>query len=697
MAVDSKTLQIIIAAKDATGPAFSSAQKASAVAGIAMMGAGLAVAGALNAAADQAVAYGGEVVDIQRLTGLAAEESSKWAAILDRYGVSGKSAGMVIKSLDNAIVGHNKALEAAGIATQNADGTNRDATAVLADLADYYSKATDKTAAAALAGKVLGKGYMALLPILANGAAGIDDVTESAMKAGLILGQDSVDAVKKYSKALKDNEEAEKGLEVQTGLMVLPIKTSLVQALGNVLGWFEKLSPAWKQAIVLGAELSAGALIIGGALMTLGLVSAAATTAMAATAVSFGGTAIGAVAAAYAVGGLSAAVETLNAAVALGPIGLVALAGAIGLAVGAAIDQIPAIKQGQQTLGDYIANLTTLTQYQQSANTEWGASAATQATMAKMYDATTGKLTPYGEALKANAAQTAKAKAEQNGLTVAADGTTKAYEAQKLVLSVSRTKLEELTGNIVAAHQAEKAKTDYLKNGGKRGTAEYNQLVQQASDAQKLAAQTASVMSDKQINAAVKAGILSKAQGTLAKKANDASGKVDGVSQALDNVPNKTTAALNVVVHDGPLQTLMSTLGNLGGGIGTLAISMSMHGAHKAAGDIVAAHPGGSPAIVAENGYNETLMNWAPANRARNLALLAATVRGGAFGSSPAFAFSGAGQPSGTASASDGVSRRMLAVLERLERDGVAAFLDGRKVSRGLGVVTTTTSRSGGR
>jgi len=303
---------------------------------MAAMGAGMMVAGAvivagLNAAGDAAAGWGEKVIDVQRLTGLGAAESSKWAAILDRYGVSGKSAGMVIKSLSNAIVTHNKALTDVGIATQDANGANRTTTAVLADVATYYSTATDKATANALAAKVLGKGYMALLDPLSEGGAAIYRIGETARKAGLILSQDAIDACEAYNEALKDTTQASLGLEVQVGLMVLPIKMQLIQALSAVVGWFSQLSPGMKQFIVIGAAVSAGVLLLVGFLLTLGMVASAATTSAVALSVSFGGTAIGAVAAAYAVGGLSAAVTTLWAA--LGPLAIPLLSVAAGVGI----------------------------------------------------------------------------------------------------------------------------------------------------------------------------------------------------------------------------------------------------------------------------------------------------------------------------------------------------------------------------
>lgn len=269
MAVDARILEIIIRAKDMdVSKTFDKISGDAAKAGAAIMAVGLGGALALNKATNTAVEYGSQVVTIQRLTGLAAKESSEWTAILSRYGVEGKQVGLVVKSLSNAIVGQSAELRTAGIATKDAEGRNRSSMAVLGDLAEYYSKATDKTQAVAVAAKTLGKGYMTLLPILANGRKGIEELTKAAAENGLVLTQDSLEAVKAYNKALKDNTEAAKGLEVQTGMLLLPYKTEFEQAIGKGIKSLNMLSPAAKKAAVgLTAVASGGAMATGGALV----------------------------------------------------------------------------------------------------------------------------------------------------------------------------------------------------------------------------------------------------------------------------------------------------------------------------------------------------------------------------------------------------------------------------------------------
>lgn len=277
MAADQKVLQIIITAKNQASKALQGTAQdiggisAAAKAGTAITGFGTASALALNKAGDEAAAYASQVTGIQRATGETAAESSKWAAILGRSGVTGAKATMVMKSLATNINGSSKALQEMGIATKDANGANRSSTDVLADVAEYYSKAEDKTKAAALASKVLGRGYASLLPVLAGGAEGIDKLTAKAQEYGLILTQDNLDAVKKYAGLQKDNDMATQGLTVSLGLLVLPMKTLVTEYLNKFITFFTGLpGPVKNLAGGVAIFVTGLALVAGPILMLIG-------------------------------------------------------------------------------------------------------------------------------------------------------------------------------------------------------------------------------------------------------------------------------------------------------------------------------------------------------------------------------------------------------------------------------------------
>ena len=259
MGAAQKVLEVIIRAKDDTKKAVKSAEgnlagiggglaMGGAAVGAAALGATIAVAGAFDHAGNMAADYGKQVVAVQRMTGASADESSRFAAMLNRMGIDGTSLGRVFKSLDTQIVATGTktkpALEQMGIAQKDANGHFRSSIDVLRDVAEYYSKSSNKTEALALASKVLGKGYQSLMPILAGGKKGFDDIMASADKFGLTLTQGNIDSIKKYNGAMKDNEQAAKGLELQFGLVAIPIKTVLMQWLGKLLAWFHTAQPA---------------------------------------------------------------------------------------------------------------------------------------------------------------------------------------------------------------------------------------------------------------------------------------------------------------------------------------------------------------------------------------------------------------------------------------------------------------------
>ncbi len=248
MALNQRVLEILVKAKDEATETFKRLSKGAdetlgdiGKAGVAVTAFGVGMAVALNKAADAAVEYGKEVLTIQRFTGETAEASSTFAAILGRLGIDGTQTGRVFKALDTAIVGNSEALKAMGIATEDVTGKHRGAISVLRDVSDYYAKASDKTEALALASSVLGKGYQTLLPLLAGGAEGFDKLAKKAAEAGLVMDQDEIENIRKYSAAVKDNEESVNSLTVQFGLMVLPIKTLVEQYLSRFLQGMQAL------------------------------------------------------------------------------------------------------------------------------------------------------------------------------------------------------------------------------------------------------------------------------------------------------------------------------------------------------------------------------------------------------------------------------------------------------------------------
>jgi len=103
----------------------------------------------------------------------------------------------------------------------------------------------------------------------------------------------------------------------------------------------------------------------------------------------------------------------------------------------------------------------------------------------------------------------------------AIDSATGAYVRQTLVMSDGRTAREDALRNLIDIKSKQDALTQAITTYGK-GSAQADMAQMELNDAQKLGAASAQYLSDKQINAAVKAGTLTKAMGDAAKAARTA-------------------------------------------------------------------------------------------------------------------------------------------------------------------------------
>lgn len=230
-----------------TAKGVSGTTKAAAAVGAAMVAAGTAISAGMGVATKAATNYGGEVIRIQRMTGASAAESSKFAAILGRYGVTGNKAALVMKSLNTEIASGGDNLKAIGVSVTEADGSYRSHMDVMSDLAEAYRNADDKTAVLQAATKTLGRGFANLLPVLAGGKEGIEKLGKAAQENGLILSDDDLTAIKEYNKLLTDQKEVMKGVEVQVGLATLPFETFKNKAILDTLKGLRDLNPELQQ------------------------------------------------------------------------------------------------------------------------------------------------------------------------------------------------------------------------------------------------------------------------------------------------------------------------------------------------------------------------------------------------------------------------------------------------------------------
>lgn len=229
----------------------------------------------LGALAYKSVTTADELNTLAKQTGFTTDEIQKMQYASDLVDVSFESMTGALKKLKPQITDDNKALKELGVETKNADGTTRDATAVFYDVIKALSKIPNETERDQKAMKIFGKSADELAGIIDDGGAALRKYGQEAQDFGLIMEQDTVDALNQ----VKDTIDQ---LKARGGSALAQFGATLVQTLAPVLekviGFLEKvttvianLTPAQAEFIVkvLAVTAAIGPLLtVGGKLIS---------------------------------------------------------------------------------------------------------------------------------------------------------------------------------------------------------------------------------------------------------------------------------------------------------------------------------------------------------------------------------------------------------------------------------------------
>ena len=168
---------------------------------------GAAVAGwatAVGVGAFASVAHfadvGGAIDDTVQRLGVGAQALQEWQYAALRAGSSPEAMNKALEKLgktmqDVADGGNKSAAELftkLGISITNADGTLRDTTDVMSELAKGFAVNENGALRTAMAMTLLGKSGAELVPLLASGTDGVQEFVDEAHELGLILSDDEV-------------------------------------------------------------------------------------------------------------------------------------------------------------------------------------------------------------------------------------------------------------------------------------------------------------------------------------------------------------------------------------------------------------------------------------------------------------------------------------------------------------------------
>lgn len=103
-------------------------------------------------------------IDLSKATALSVEESSRWIAVADDFGISADALqtglGRIVKTLDSS------KWSTYGIATRDASGAAKSANDIFLQALDVLSKTTNETERATIGNDLFGKGYANIAPMI---------------------------------------------------------------------------------------------------------------------------------------------------------------------------------------------------------------------------------------------------------------------------------------------------------------------------------------------------------------------------------------------------------------------------------------------------------------------------------------------------------------------------------------------------
>jgi hypothetical protein len=183
--------------------------------------------------------------------------------------VSVKQLAAAEAVLDNKKATTAQKTAALAVVTKYQTAAVKDAQSVFEDLADYWIDTTiPQSQKAALAAKLLGKGYIDLVPALNEGSKGIKVIEQQARDLGLVMDAQNMGQLKEYHESMEKMGMAVGALQLQIGLGLAPVMTELTGTLTTWLshGGVKQIADWFRNGAAAAKELAGGVIEIGKAI-----------------------------------------------------------------------------------------------------------------------------------------------------------------------------------------------------------------------------------------------------------------------------------------------------------------------------------------------------------------------------------------------------------------------------------------------
>ncbi|MCL5982922.1 MAG: phage tail protein [Firmicutes bacterium] len=220
--------------------------------GVAAAAAGRALAGMSVGAAT----YADEILTAATVTGMGTDalQAYRYAAELVDVPLETLTGSMAknIRAMDNARRGvalQVEAYDALGVSVTDAGGNLRDAETVYWETIDALGRINDETERSALSMRIFGKSALELNPLIAQGSAGIAELTEEARQMGAVMSEEALSSLGAFDDTVQRLTAGAGAARNALGMVLLPQLTVLgtqgVELLGNFTRGLNEAGGEW--------------------------------------------------------------------------------------------------------------------------------------------------------------------------------------------------------------------------------------------------------------------------------------------------------------------------------------------------------------------------------------------------------------------------------------------------------------------
>jgi phage-related minor tail protein len=216
----------------------------------------------------KAVTASDDLNTLSKQTGLSTAEIQKMQYAADRIDVSFETVSGALRKMKPKMTENNQAFKDLGVSVTDANGQLRSADEVFYDVVQALSQIENETERDQKAMELFGKGADELAGIIDDGGAALREYGKEAEELGLILDQDTLDALNETNDAIDKMKAQFKGSALKLGAKIAeaaaPLVERLAQGMEKLVAWFDKLTPQQAELVL---KIAAVVAIIAPALM----------------------------------------------------------------------------------------------------------------------------------------------------------------------------------------------------------------------------------------------------------------------------------------------------------------------------------------------------------------------------------------------------------------------------------------------